>query len=47
MVSIVLVKHQKKNKNNPKKMSGMAARLEELQRQAAEMQKMREQGRRK
>ena len=46
LLAILEARYQE-NKNNPKKMSGMAARLEELQRQAAEMQKMREQGRRK
>ena len=46
LLAILEARYQE-NKNNPKKMSGMAARLEELQRQAAEMQKMREQGKKK
>lgn len=33
----------KENQNNPKKMSGLAARLEAMQKQAEEMKKMREQ----
>ena len=36
----ILEAKYKENQNNPKKMSGLAARLEEMQKRAAEMQKM-------
>ena len=41
----ILEARYKENQNNPKKTSGMAARMEEMQRQMEEMRKMREQGR--
>lgn len=39
----ILEARYKENQNNPKKTSGLAARLEEMQRQAEEMKRMREQ----
>ena len=41
----ILEAKYKENQNNPKKMSGLAARLEEMQKRAAEMQKMQQQNR--
>ena len=35
----ILEAKYKENQNNPKKMSGLAARLEEMQKRAAEIQK--------
>ena len=43
----ILEARYKENQNNPKKTSGLAARLEEMQRQAEEMKRMREQARKK
>ena len=43
----ILETRYKENQNNPKKTSGLAARLEEMQRQAEEMKRMREQARKK
>lgn len=43
----ILEARYKENQNNPKKASGLASRLEEMQRQAEELRKMREQGRKK
>ena len=43
----ILEARYKENKNNPKKTSGLAARLEAMQRQAEEMKKQRENGYRK
>ena len=39
----ILEARYKENQNNPKKMSGLAARLEAMQKQAAELQRQREQ----
>ncbi len=39
----ILEKNYQANKNNPKKQSGLAARLEAMQRQQAEMQRLRQQ----
>lgn len=39
----ILEARYKENQNNPKKMSGLAARLEAMQKQAAEMQRQRDQ----
>ena len=41
----ILEAKYKENQNNPKKASGLAARLEEMQKRAAEMQKMQQQNR--
>ena len=41
----ILEAKYKENQNNPKKMSGLAARLEEMQKRAAEMQKRQQQNR--
>ncbi len=43
----ILEARYKENQKNPKKASGLAARLEEMQRQAQELQRQREQGRNK
>lgn len=43
----ILEARYKENQNNPKKASGLASRLEEMQRQAEELRKMREQSRKK
>lgn len=43
----ILEARYKENQNNPKKTSGLAARLEEMQRQAEEMKRMREQAHKK
>ena len=43
----ILEEKYKENQNNPKKMSGLAARLEEMQKRAAEIQKMQQQQNRK
>ena len=43
----ILEARYKENQNNPKKTSRLAARLEEMQRQAEEMKRMREQARKK
>ncbi len=43
----ILEAKYKENQNNPKKTSGLAARLEAMQRQAAEIQKMQQQQRNK
>lgn len=43
----ILEARYKENQNNPKKTSGLAARLEEMQRQAEEMKRMREQASKK
>jgi len=43
----ILERKYKENQNNPKKTSGLAARLEAMQRQAAEIQKMQQQQRNK
>lgn len=43
----ILEARYKENQNNPKKASGLASRLEEMQRQAEELRKMRELGRKK
>lgn len=43
----ILEARYKENQNNPKKTSGLAARLEEMQQQAEEMKRMREQARKK
>ena len=40
----ILEAKYKENQNNPQKMSGLAARLEEMQRQADELKRQREQG---
>ena len=41
----ILEAKYKENQNNPKKMTGLAARLEEMQKRAAEIQKMQQQNR--
>ena len=43
----ILEARYKENKNNPKKQSGFAARLEQMQKQAEEMRRMREQQQKK
>ena len=40
----ILEAHYKENKNNPKKQSGLAARLEAMQKQAEELQRQRQNG---
>lgn len=39
----ILEKNYQENKNNPKKMSGLAARLEAMQKQTEELKRQREQ----